>query len=279
MFTTLSIFNTLHPIIARTLQVLGLPTRNKPKGRKTALDNVDAVTIAILKQTQNINTKKAWFQILQPPCTYKTFVETINRIGVTLARVVAVVMQIARRTCHWLKFTDATELPVCLLKNAKRHKTMKLLASKSKSSKGWFYGLKLHLTADFSDTMLALKFTTATSNDRAVFKDINAELDGQFVVDAGYVSKQLTKDFHIDGERSVLTCSRSNMKTLSTPEQIHLLNLRMHIEKHFRMMKTMCGMCSTMPRSINGVLVQYLAAVVAHLLTPRSMSLPLLKLV
>jgi len=42
-------------------------------------------------------------------------------------------------------FVDSTTIEVCHIRREKRHKVFKGLATKSKSSMGWFFGFKLHL--------------------------------------------------------------------------------------------------------------------------------------
>lgn len=42
-------------------------------------------------------------------------------------------------------FADSTSLKVCHNKRLSRHKTFEGLATRGKSTMGWFYGLKLHL--------------------------------------------------------------------------------------------------------------------------------------
>ena len=49
---------------------------------------------------------------------------------------------------------------------AKTPKTMKGIATLSKSSKGWYYGMKLHLTADFGKRMVEIRLTTASASSR-----------------------------------------------------------------------------------------------------------------
>ncbi|HXK38582.1 MAG TPA: transposase, partial [Candidatus Paceibacterota bacterium] len=202
----------------------------------------------------------------EPPCSYNTFVVSINRTQGYLAIVIALIISIFRRHAHFLKFTDATETPVCLLKNSKHHKTMADFATKSKTGKGYYFGLKTHLSADLEGRILALKFTSANGDDRAVFKQMNAKLRGLFVADAGYVGEEFTKDFYIENERMVLTATRCNMRKIATPDQIELLNLRMKVETHFRMLKVVYGFITSMPRSVGGYLAHYLSAIVAHLL-------------
>src|SRR3990167_10700876 len=113
--------------------------REHSKGRKPALTNSEVVTAVIFKQKQNIATKQSLYEILEPPCSYNRFVVALNRAGTYLAKIIISVMNALRKEAHHIKFTDSTEVPVCLLKNSKHHRTMRGLSAMSKSSKGWFY--------------------------------------------------------------------------------------------------------------------------------------------
>lgn len=243
-----------------------LKDRDHPKGRKPKLTNTEAVTCVILKQRQNIATKKSLYEILEPSISYNRFVVALNRVAFYLGQIITAILQLLGKNSHPLKFTDATDIPVCLNKNGKSHHTMKGLAAWSKTGKGWFYGLKLHLTSDVAGKVLALKLTPGTSDDRAVFRQMNEKLRGLFVADAGYVSEKLQQDFFLDGERMLLTAVRANMKKLATDLEIALVRLRMRVEIHFRVLKGCYGLVTSWPRSIDGYLTHYLAAVTAHLL-------------
>jgi len=262
----ITIYQNLKSIVTDIFSSKKLKVREHPKGRIPALTNIEAVTCAILKQQQNIETKKSLYEILEPACSYNTFVVSINRTLHYLAEIITLVITLFRKDAHLVKFTDSTETPVCLLKNSKHHKTMSEFATKSKSSKGYYYGLDTHLSADLEGRVLALAFSTATGNARAIFKKINKSLRGIFVADAGYVGEEFSRDFYIEGKRMVLTATRVNMKKVSTYWQIELLNLRMNIEKHFRMWKVVYGYITSMPRSVGGYFTHYLAAISAHVL-------------
>ena len=267
MNTFLTIYDTLKPIISQIFSFLKLPEREHPKGRKPTLSNSEAVTCAILKQKQNIATKKSLFEILEPSCKYNAFVRAINSVGKYLALIVSLRLWLARKHPDFIKITDWTDVPVCLPKNAKHHKTMKELAAWSKTGRGWFYGLKLHLSAGIRGKPLTLKFTPGNSDDRDIFKKINEKLRGIFIADAGYISKKLEQEFFIENERMLITASRSNMKKVATNFQIALLNIRMRVEVHFRVLKLCYGLITSFPRSIDGYLTHYLSAVCAYLLT------------
>ena len=266
MNTTLTIYHHLKTIVAQIFSSLKLKDRDHPQGRKPILTNTEAVTCVILKQQQNIATKKSLYEIVEAPLSYNRFVATLNRTGKYLARIITAIMRLLGKSSHPLKFTDSTDIPVCLNKNGKTHRTMKGLAAWSKTGKGWFYGLKLHLTGDVAGQVLALKLTPGASDDRAIFRQMNEKLRGLFVADAGYVSEKLQSVFFLDGERMLLTAVRANMKKLATRLEIALVRLRMRIEIHFRVLKGCYGLVTSWPRSIDGYLTHYLASITARLL-------------
>ena len=267
MNESITIYQNLKTTVAQIFSSLKLKSREHRKGRKPALTNIEGVTCAILKQKQNIATKKSLFKIVEPPCEYNAFVCAINRSQKYLALIIGVVLKILGKEARMVKLGDSTDIPVCLNKNASGHRTMRGAAAWSKTGKGFFFGLKLHLSADVEGRVLALRLTPGNSNDRAIFKKMNEKLRGLFVADAGYISKELARDFFIEGERLLITAVRANMKQLATNWQIALLNLRMKVEVHFRMLKVCYGLVTSFPRSVDGYLTHYLAAIAAHVLT------------
>lgn len=266
LLTSITTYHNLNTIVSNFFRTLKFNEREHPQGRKPHLTNSEVVTAVIWKQRQDIGSKKSLYEILEPPLSYNRFVVALNRVAKYLATVITAIMSFLQKEAHVIKFTDSTELPVCLLKNSKSHKTMKGLSAFGKSSKGFFYGLKLHLSSDVEGRVLALKLTPGNSDDRAIFRRMNEKLRGLFGADAGYVSKDLERDFFIENERMVITAVRTNMKKLATPFQITILNLRMKIEVHFRMLKVCYGLVTSLPRSIDGYLTHYLATIAAHLL-------------
>ena len=88
----------------------------------------------------------------------------MNRVAVLTLRLLSLIMHWNKCNGHLVKYTDATDIPVCLKKNMDDHKTMKELAGLGRSTKGWFYGLKMTLTRDHDGKMLALRFTKPGEN-------------------------------------------------------------------------------------------------------------------
>src|SRR3989344_1927698 len=141
LLTSITTYHNLNTIVSNFFRTLKFNEREHQKGRKPLLTNSEVVTAVIFKQRQNIATKKSLHEILEPPCSYNRFVVALNRVGIYLAKVITATTRFLQKEAHLIKFTDSTELPVCLLKNSKSHKTMKSLSAHSKSSKGFFYGL------------------------------------------------------------------------------------------------------------------------------------------
>jgi hypothetical protein len=264
--TSLKIYNTLRVVVTKVYHTLNLKKYENKKGRKEIIQNIDAITLGILKQAQGIATKKSLFEIIDPHCSYKTLVVSINRCGLLLQKILGYILVSNRMQSHLIKHVDATDLPVCSLRKARSHKTMKMYAHKSKSSKGWFYGLKLHLTVDLEGRILAIRFTSGNSDDRDVLKSMNNDLRGIFVADAGYVSQKLEQEFYIENERILYTCMRTNMKKIATFDDIELLQTRMKIENHFGVMKEFRNLTSTVSRSVQGYFVNYLSSVLSYMI-------------
>lgn len=262
----LQIFTTLRNAVQKVYTFLHLEKHESTTGRSLTINLVDSITLAIFKQKQNIATKQSLFDMVQPLCTYKTFVEAINRAGAYLMLFIALILKTNRKAAHLVKFTDSTDIPVCLMKNAKHNRTMRGLAAFSKTGKGWFYGLKLHVTADLEGRILAIRITSGNSSDRSIFKKMNRLLKGIFVADAGYISEELEKEFFIENERIALITPRANMKKAATPLQTFFQSLRMRVETHFRSLKMFNGLVTSLPRSLNGMFTHYLASIAAYMM-------------
>ena len=264
--TGITIYNNRRNKVYHLYQTLHLEQHENRKGRPLKLSLLDSLTLVLFKQKQNIGTKKSLFGIIAPHCSYKTLVMSLLRVLKQLTHLIGFFLAWNRQHAHLVKHTDATDLPVCLLKNSKRHQTMSALSGYSKTGKGWFYGLKLHLTSDLAGQVLALRFTSANSDDRQVCREMNDKLRGLFVADAGYISSQLERDLFIENERAIKIIPRANMKKLATAFDVWLLNTRMKVEVNFRNLKLFYGPLSSFPRSIDGYLANYLSAVLAYLI-------------
>ena len=266
MKTQLTLFNQLKQKVSFLYDKLRLSAFEKQTGRKLALSIVESVTVGLFKQACGIPTKKRVYDLLEPPCSYKTLVVSVNRCFSLALIIFSLLLKVNRANARIVKHTDATDIPVCLNKNASRHKTMAGLASWGHNGKGYYYGLKLHLTADLQRKVLAVKFTSGNVDERQVCIPLNRELYGLFVADAGFVAKWLEKAFFVEGKRWILIKPKKTMKKLATAFDLWLYSTRMAIEIPFRNLKLFLGLVTSLPRSVGGYFANYTYSLLAYLL-------------
>jgi hypothetical protein len=236
------------------------------EGRPLALSTVETITLSLYKQTQNIATKKALWKDFDLSCSYKTLVVNMNRCALIAFVILMRILRENRNNSHLVKHTDSTDIPVCLPKNAKRHKIMYGLAEWGHSGKGWFYGIKLHLTADLKRTILAFSFSPGNTHGTKIFLKLNKDLDGIFVADSEFISEDFQKEFYREHKRILFAKPRKNMKKIITAFQKKLYDTRMQIELNFRNLKMFFGLVTSLPRSISGYFANYIYAILAYAL-------------
>lgn len=264
MKTVIQLYDNLKKKVKFFYKALKLDKQEKHKGRKLAIAPVDSIALGMFKQQNNIQTKKSLFNIFRPNCVYKTFVVNINRFGTFALLILISILKFNQRNSHLVKHTDSTDIPVCLNKNAKYHKTMRSLAEWGHSGKGLFYGLKMHITTDLNRQILKVKFTAGNTHDKEVFLKLNKDLMGIFIADAAYVSEKLQKEFYLEHKRILFAKPRKNMKKIMTRFQEALYGTRMLIELNFRSLKMFYGLITSLPKSINGYLANYIYSLLAY---------------
>lgn len=247
-------------------QKLNLKSFELTKGRKLLIPIIDLITLGIFRARQNIESKKSLAEIFNLSRHYKTLVVNLNRFATLIGIVLVTLLKSNRETTHLIKHTDSTDIPVCLVKNAKHHQTMRDFAAWGKTGKGWFYGLKLHLTSDLGRKVLALLFSSGNKADSSMFMKLNRDLSGVFIADAGYTGERLAREFHQEKRRWLLARPRRNMKKLWSDTDAMLYATRMIVEGNFRSLKMTYGLVTSLPRSVNGYLAHYLYALTAYVL-------------
>ncbi len=266
MKVSIPLYNELEQIVKFFSKKLKINKQEKSKGRKLALSITNIISLGLYKHINGIPTKKSIFQTFRPKCSYKTLVVNLNRFAQSALLILVNLIKFNHKNASLVKHTDSTIIPVCLNKNANRHKTMQGLASWGKTGKGWFYGLKLHITSDLKRKLLAVKFSSGNVSDIKMFMKLNKDLDGIFVADAGYISEDLSREFYQERKRILFAHPKKNMKKLITGFQYFLSNTRMLIELNFRNLKMFHNLVTSLPRSANGYFANYIYSLLAYLI-------------
>ena len=264
------LYDTLKQKISKALARINVPLLQKKNatsaGRPLALEIIDILTLGVFRAEHGIETKKDLHDLFAPACSYKTLVVNLNRFAILILLLVIKLCNENRIVAHIIKFTDSTTIEVCLNKNAAHHKTMNRLAKWGKTRKGWFYGLKLHLTVDLDKLILSFSFTPGNVDDRSQFEKLNEFLAGIFVADAGYVSKAMAARFYKESVRILFTKPLRKMKKMATKTQNELYTSRAKIESVFRELKMFDGLVSSLPRSVDGYFAHYFYALASFML-------------
>ena len=244
-------------------------------GRPRDITLSEAATMVVIKSQYGIQPLKKLYTLLTDRFSsefklpaYKNFVATMNRYTPQFFLLIHLLLAMRNKNAGVIKITDSTALPVCKNLRISSHKVMKRIATRSKTTTGWFYGLKLHVVTDEQGQLLRCIFSTATTDDRkALDKFLDILANTLLLADGGYVSKKLEKKA-LQRNNLLLTCVRKNMKKLATPLHIFLLNKRIHVEQLFSVLKERYGLITSLPRSEGGYLAHYIRVLFGYLFMP-----------
>lgn len=139
--------------------------------------------------------------------SYNRFIELIPR---TIFPLLCYLFSLLKN-CSGLSFIDSTVLTVCHIRRASSHQTFKGVASKGKTSTGWFLGLKLHLIVNENGEILAFQLSHGSTHDLAAVSFLVKNLFGHLLGDKGYLSKKTFEKLYERGIKLV-TRIRSNRK-------------------------------------------------------------------
>jgi hypothetical protein len=247
------------------------PDHVNPPTKKTKVPLVMLVSLILFKFFVGHKSWKDYYRYLKSHHhgntigflpNYKNFMASVHKlVGYAL-----VFLEAVRKYCKQgvnLQFADSTKLEVCKIKREFAHKVAKGLATKSKSTMGWYYGFKLHLVCDKDGLILAWRITTATVDDRKGLAMVWKELTGMIVADAGYLGsnwQEAAAELHL----TLLTGVKKIMKKLMTKWQYFLLKARQRVETTFSVLKLRLGLETSLPRSEMGFFAHYVWCLLAY---------------
>ncbi len=164
-----------------------------------------------------------------------------------------------------VNYIDSKPLEVCHVKREKNHRVFKHIAQKGKTSKGYFYGLKLHLICNQRGEPVRLRLTSGnvSDNNAAFLKTFLNDFQGKIYGDKGYLTK-LKGHFEKNGCK-IISKVRKNMKKPNlTGEERYYLKKRGLIETVFDQMVNICQIEHTRHRSPRNFAVNLWAGIIAY---------------
>ena len=192
--------------------------------------------------------------------SYTRFVERMS--GITVPLCAYLTQRYGQPT--GITFINSTSLCVCHNLRIPRHLVFKNIAKRGKTSTGWFYGLKLHLVINHLGEILAIKFTSGNTDDRAPVPELVKQFTGMLYADKGYLSQILTAKLH-QQNLHLITTIRKNMKPqlMSLWDRL-MLRKRFIIETIFDQLKNISQIEHTRHRSAKNFIVNVISGLIAY---------------
>lgn len=161
-------------------------------------------------------------------------------------------------------FADSTPLKVCHNKRINSHKVFKGLATRGKSTMGWFFGFKLHMVVNEKGQIVALHITQGHVDDRIPLRHMVKHLKGKCFADKGYIGQDLFAQLWEQGLHLVVGI-RKNMRNYLMPliDKI-LLRKRFIIETIYGVLKTDMNIEHSRHRKPENAFVSIFAALIAY---------------
>jgi hypothetical protein len=165
-------------------------------------------------------------------------------------------------------FIDSTAASVCENPYISTHRVAKGHASRGKTSKGWFFGFKLHGVCTKGGDLMDVFFTTGGVHDSQAAPELTRELEGVFVGDAGYRLREEVFQELYERHRHILSATRKNMKRVTTGKQKQLFRDRSRIETVWDVLKERFQLVYHLARGMTGLFRHYCYSIVSFLLRP-----------
>lgn len=246
-------------------------SQRKPT-RETGLHLSECMCIMILYHLSGIKCFQYYYQNLvikemkeyfpNLPC-YERFVQLIPRTTLALF-LFTNTFRIGRSLgCY---YADSKKLPVCDNLRIKSNKVFRGIACRSKSSTGWFYGLKLFLVINAYGEVMQCLITPAgiADNNFELMKKIFKNIKGHVFADKGFLSKLAFEHFYHLGLK-IVTTIRKNMKNKLMPMYEKLCRMKRGvIESVNDILMTICDIDHTRHRSPINAIAHAYAGVAAY---------------
>lgn len=241
----------------------------KKRHRRRRLSLSEVMTILVLfHQSGYRNLKQFYLEFVaihlsaEFPAlvSYNRFVEFERDALLPLAAY----LQTKRGVCTGISFVDSTKLAVCTNLRIPRHRQFADFAGRGKTSVGWFYGFKLHITVSERGELLSWFITAGNVDDRRPVPGLTRSLWGKLFGDKGYISNPLKSVLQEQGVK-LLTKVKRNMKPqeISAVDKI-LLRKRSIIETVFDQLKNISQIEHPRHRSFWNFLVNIIAGLTAY---------------
>jgi hypothetical protein len=252
------------------------PTKKRRKACAISLSEI--MTIVILFHMSGYRTFKDFYLLcvcreLRPHfpklLSYSRFVQVMEHALMPLT----VFLNGVKGKETGIYYVDSTPIKACHIKREKRHKVFKGLATKGKSSMGWFFGFKLHLVINNLGEIMACTLTKANTDDRKPVPTLVEMLHGWLFADKGYLGQEFWEKLKAQSIELFTKVKKNMKKKIIAPIQGFYLSKRGLIETVNDQLKNICQIEHTRHRKPANAFVNLVSGLIAYAFRPRKPSI------
>ena len=165
-----------------------------------------------------------------------------------------------------ITFIDSTKIAICKNKRIKVNKVFKGIAERGKSTMGWFYGFKLHISINEKGELVGASISKGNVDDRnlGALEGVIENVSGKLYADKGYISKKLFEHLYAQGI-ILVTNVKKNMKNRLIPIMDKLLlRKRSVIETVNDQLKNLCDIEHSRSRNPINFMVNMIAGLIRY---------------
>jgi hypothetical protein len=187
--------------------------RHSPHAAPAFADS-EVLTLALLQGCLGVPSLKQTYRLVDQNyrsafprlCSYRQWIARLQALPAQISTLLRATTQIAANAPSFY-LIDAKPLPVC---HRLRHGRVRLLREEGaywgKTSKGWFFGFKLHLLRHIEGRILNVVLTPGNWDDRVPVLTLLDSVDGGVTLgDLGYRGRQRAEEWAEEADMLVLT--------------------------------------------------------------------------
>ena len=245
------------------------------RGPQKKLSLSEIVTLNILRFQLRIVDLKSFHRLIKDRYSrefpsipnYENFLKATNKSAELSLLIIQYLLYVNKSLSKNMDhFIDSTPLSVCYNYNIYSHKVNKGLAERGKSTKGWFYGFKLHGVCNENGQLENILFTPGNVHDSKTLLNMASGLTGTLTCDAGYLVKDEILEKIFTKQMRIYIAPRKNMKRIMTHRQGELFKTRSRIETIWGVLKERFNLMYNLSRSTHGLFRHYFYSIVSFLL-------------
>lgn len=252
---------------------LQITPNKRSRQRNTRISISEIVTILLLFQFFNYRNFKSFYiqevlvrlnnEFPRLVC-YSRFVELSKR---AMTPMVAFAVSVSSKS-DGIAFIDATSITVCHNKRINSNRVFEGIAKRGKTTKGWFYGFKLHIVINHQCEIVSFSISPGNTDDRKPVLALLRDITGKVYGDKGYISKELAMKLKKYGVE-LITNVRKNMKPIQMSEFDQLMmKQRGIIESTNNQLKNKFHLEHTRHRSVWGFFMNIFSVLAAYATYP-----------